>query len=126
MILTIALPDEVYSAYAEREKGGVNSALGKQLERFKDFSPQERVLIMPPAVRRELEGLFQGPIEDPAAFARWVRNLLSMDVGGVEVTLTPAQLKLIADEAKFFKKDPAAYAGERVRKAISDGLGGIQ
>lgn|SRR5678815_6128959 len=124
MILTLAMPDELYTEYTTHFPTGVNKGMVAQLKRFKDFPPTERALLFKPEERKELEKLFGRPIENGDELVKWIRGLLTLNVGGTEVPLTAVQQKLLGDEARFFKKEPAAYLAEKVKRGMEFAFNG--
>ena len=124
MVITLSIPDALYAAYLAHNPQNPQKGLVEQLERFRGFSPKERVLVFPSAVRQAVEKLYGQPIEDPVKFAEWLSGLVSVKVGDVEVELSEGQRKRLLGEAQFYGRETSGYVQERVGKAVRDGLGG--
>lgn len=121
-ILTLTIPDEVQSKYAGYSKNPL-AAMAKQLVKFQDHNPDDRVLIFDTEGRSEVEKIFGKPIERIAEFVDFVKSLASLKIGGTEVALTPSQKKRIEGMAKFWAKEPAELAKTLIQQAIAARLG---
>lgn len=125
MIVTIVLPDEIYSIYAERNPEKPAYAMAEQLKRFKDFSPFERDVVLAPAVRLALEKLYGKAIEDQEKFVKWVEGLLTLKAGGVDVPLSEGQQKLLAQWERYGGRPAATILGEKVKEGILNAFQGV-
>lgn len=122
-LITITLSDETFQKYGKLYPGNVAKGLGEQLERFKDYPPQERLLFLKPEHRRELESLNRQPIEGPDELVKLVKFLLGIRVGGVEVPLSVPQMKRAESRARFWKKETRDFLVDQVKKGLVYALG---
>lgn len=122
-IKTIRLADETMAKYQEMHPQNPTLALENQLEKFKEVSYKERVLVFPAEVRRELEHLVGKPIEDAKEFVEWVKKLQVFKAGEVDIPLTDGQRKRLEGEAKFYGQPLETYIRTRVQSAVRMGLG---
>jgi hypothetical protein len=96
MKITLSLPDDLYEAYAERSQGkaSIEDLLLSQLERFREVSPMDRVVVVLPRERAALEQkLSGGMLRDGADLLRKVEALADIEIGGVKVEFTPGELR---------------------------------
>lgn len=122
-IKTIRISDETMAKYQEMHPQNPTLAIENQLEKFKEVSYKERVLLFDSTSRKDLEHLVGKPIEDAHEFVQWVRKLIVFKVGELEISLTDAQRKRLEGEAKFYAQPLDGYVKSRVESAIRMGLG---
>lgn len=121
-VVTLTIPDETFLLYS---KHGISpqEAMKKQLERFKEFSPAQRVVVLSDEARGRLEKLLETTIEDTNKLAGWVEGLVKMNVDGVEIMLSEGQRKRLVGEANFYSTEHNKYIDERVRGILNRELG---
>lgn len=122
-IKTIRLSDETMTKYQEMHPQNPVLAIENQLEKFKDVSYKERVLLFEASVRKELEHLYGKPIEDAQEFVNWVKKAIVFKAGEVDVPLTDGQRKRMELEAKFSNQPLQDYIKSRVQSSLRMGLG---
>lgn len=122
-IKTIRISDETLQKYQEMHPQNPSLAIESQLERFKDFSYKERVLLFPSKVRQELEKIVGKTVEDAEDFLGWVKKLATFKVEGVEFALSDGQRKRLEGEARFAGQPLDKFVEARLRNAIRDGIG---
>lgn len=123
--VTLRIPDAVYEKYKSMHPGNPTHALESQLVKYQDASYKDRTLIFPDAVRGDLEKLFGRPIEDPTGFVKWLRELITIKVAGLEFPLKPGQLKNLHGKATFFKKEFEEFAKPYISRILDRDLGGF-
>lgn len=124
-IVSIRIPDETFEIYKKMNPGVPTKAIEGQLERFKGVHINDRVLILTSEERKEIEKLRSGPLETAKDLIKWVRNLVTANVGGVEIPLKDGQRKKLEGEARFYKQDPKDYAEKTLRMVLDHALGGL-
>ncbi len=124
MITTLSLPDSVFQAYAAMGDKPAQTQMVKQLERFKDFNPQERVLIFPAKERQALEAMFDQPIapDNFAAFVKWVEERAGVKVDGLQLSLSEGQRKRLKSQADFYLTPYEEYLKQRVQRALDGAI----
>lgn len=98
MKVNLSLPDDLYEQYASRAAGkaSVEELLTAQLDRFKEVSPMDRVVVVLPKERAALEAkLGGGNIRDGADLLTKVAALADIEIGGVKVEFSPGELRNI-------------------------------
>lgn len=103
MKIEIQLDDDVFAAYqadAHRRKVGVVHLLAEQLERFRDYSTLDRVVVVGPDERQELEDLFHQQVRDAAHLVQLAGRLAEVKIGTVRVDFSPAQLEELKRRAE--------------------------
>lgn len=124
MIISITIPDAIYAKYSERNPENPRKEIEKTLEKFSDVPVSDRLLLVPPDVRRELEKLVGGPIEKWEKFLRIFRDALSIRAGEVNVPLSEGQVKRVSDQVRFYKREPKEYLEELLKRGVNHVLGG--
>lgn len=122
-IKTIRVSDETMAKYQEMHPQNPTLAIENQLEKFRDVSYKDRVLLFSPETRKELEHLVGRPIENDAEFVNWVKKILVFKMDGIEIALTDGQRKRLEGEAKFYSQPLDKYIRMRVQSAVQGGLG---
>ena len=123
-LVSLSIPDELYAVYsAMNPEKPIQQALTKQLERFKEFPAHDRALIFPPEVRKALEGIYGGPVEDFEKFLVWVRSMAALKVDGVELVLSEGQRKRLVSEANFYERSYEMHAKQRLQQALESAIG---
>lgn len=123
MVVTLALPDELYAKYAGYGSDP-RKAMVAQLTRFQDVSPTDRVILLHGDDRRALEAVLQRKLESVDELIKLVTRMASVSVGDVTLTLSPTQLKRLEGEAKFFKQELPGYVSKRLGEAVRSITGG--
>lgn len=123
-IKTIRIPDETLQKYQDMHPQNPSLALEQQLERWKDLSYKERVLVFPAEVRKELEHIVGRPIEDAQDFVKWVKKALTFKVEDFELHLTDGQKKTLEGQAKFFQQPLPEFTRTKIKVAIQKEIGG--
>lgn len=125
MKLTIQIPDDLYEVYAAHlskalaGKATIEDLLAHQLERFKEVSPSDRVVVILPPERSRLEALLAGgSILDGRDLAEKVQRLADIQIGEVRVDFSPGELKNIRTFATKNRKP--------VQQVISDVVHGMK
>jgi hypothetical protein len=133
VIVTLSLPDDLYQEFVDRGGASPNKALVQHIQRFREFTPEKRALIFTDAQRKRLEGLFGEGIDSTSMekFLLWLERRSTINVEGVEVRLSPAQMKAAEAKAKFWSakggeggaSPTAAFVAEEVRRQLYHLLG---
>lgn len=123
MMVTLAVPDEVYAKYVGHFPQNPKKALIDQLTRYQDSSPKDRVLVFNQPQRAAIEALFGLPIEDMEKVVEWITRLKTFNIGEASFTLKEGQLKQLTTQAAAYKKTVPEYIKERVKTAIGNELG---
>jgi hypothetical protein len=125
MKVTLQLPDDLYERYADRTAGqaSVEDLLLAQLERFKEVSPMDRVVVVLPKERAALEAkLSGGTLRDGADLLAKVSALADIEIGGVKVDFSPGELRNIKHFAAKNRR-PVQQAIEDVVRGMKDQFG---
>ncbi len=122
-IKTIRLDDATLLKYQEMHPQNPTLAIENQLERYKNCSYKERILIFDAETRKELEKLYGKPIEDAPDMLRWVKNCLVFKAGDVEIPLTEGQRKRLQGEALHMGANLNDYLKKRIENAIFNAIG---
>lgn len=123
MIANIRVSDETFDKYVGYDKSNPRLAMEQQLERYRDVSPKDRVLVLNAEQRKRLEKLWSAPIEDMDQFVSWIEKLHSMHIMGQPIPLTKNQINQLAQQAGFYHKAPAEYIGEKILQLLRQGVG---
>ena len=99
MIVPIRIKDDTHLQYAGYDGNSPQRAIERQVERFKDFSPTDRALLLSHKERRDLEALYGTPIDSGRQIVEWVTRLKGMDIEGLTFFLSPPQVKRVEDWA---------------------------
>ena len=123
-ILTLKIDDEVLEKYKARA-GDLTpqTALEATLVRFQEVDPKRRFLLFSDEEREKIEGLFGHPIETAGQFVAWVKDLLSVNVLGVDIPMRDGQRKRLAAEAKFWKTPFEDYVESKITRIVDQALG---
>lgn len=124
MILTLTIPDEIYTKYSEKNPKDPKKDIEKVILKFADFPLDDRLLLVPKPVRLELEKLVGAPIEKWEKFVSLFRDALSIRAGEVNVPLTEGQVKRLKLQADFYKREPLEYTADLVKRGLFSFLGG--
>jgi hypothetical protein len=126
MIVQIKIPDSTYETYLKHSPTNPERAMEQQLIRFAEIRPSERILLLPPKERDELEVMLDSNFATARELVAKVRELLGIRVEGVDVTLDPNTLMRLVHQAEFegvakeqFLRD---RIGDGLRFAIDGGL----
>lgn len=123
MVTTLKISDEVYQEYVEHNKTNPRLAMEQQLKRFAKLAPNDRALILSNQGRKELEALAGVTFEDEAALLKFVKDRLTFNAEGANVTMRPGQLRHILQEASAMRQDPAVYIEKKVKQALDSAYG---
>ncbi len=123
-VRTLSIPDEVDAAYTRHNPTNPSRAMATQLQRFAVYSPGDRELIIPPEVIKELERLAQRTFATADSLLVFLKMLLTVDVEGIELTLTPGQKARMKQRADFFKRPFNDFAKAEIKEALVGRLGG--
>lgn len=125
MKLTLQIPDELYECYASHlekalaGKATIEDVLAHQLEKFKDVSPSDRVVVVLPPDRSRLEALLGGgSLVTSRDLAEKVQRLADIQIGEVRVDFSPGELQNIRTYATKNRKP--------IQQAISDVVHGMK
>lgn len=124
MILSIAISDALYTKFQEKNPENPRKEIEKTLEKFVDLPLDDRLLIVPKEIRKELEALVGGPIESWKKFLSYFKNTIAIRAGEVNVPLTAGQSQRLAHQAAFFKRDPKEFVEDQIKKGLYQFLGG--
>jgi len=123
-VRTLSIPDEVDATYTKHNPTNPARAMALQLQRFAEYAPSDRTLILPVEVIRELERLAQRTFATPESLLVFLKMLLTVDVEGIELTLTPGQKARMKQRADFFKRPFNDFAKAEIKEALLGRLGG--
>ncbi len=124
MILTLSVPDEVYTKYSERNPKDPKKDIEKVIAKFAEIPLDDRLLLVPKETRLELEKLVGAPIEKWEKFVHLFRDALSIRAGEVNIPLTEGQVKRLKLQADFYKREYKEYVGDVIRRGLFSFLGG--
>jgi hypothetical protein len=125
MKVTLQISDDLYEKYAERAAGQATAEelLLAQLERFKEVSPMDRVIVVLSKERAGLEKILSGgTLRDGADLLQKVSSLASIEIGGVKVDFSPGELRNIKHFATK-NRIPAQQAVEQVVHGMKEQFG---
>jgi hypothetical protein len=123
-VRTLSIPDEVDAAYVSHNPQNPARAMATQLTRFAGYSPNDRPLILPVETIRELERLAQRTFSTPESLLTFLKMLLTVEVDGINLTLTPGQRARMKMRADFFKRSFKDFAIAEIEQALVGRLGG--
>jgi hypothetical protein len=123
MIVTIRIPDEIYTEICERAPKAPNTEISKIVETHYKTPPTNREVVLNDTIRREIEVLYGRAIEDQEHFLRWVKDLAAASIGDVAIDLTSEQIRRLTAEAKFKNKDLKEHRVERIKGILKHGFG---
>lgn len=123
-VRTLSIPDEVDATYTKHNPTNPAKAMSAQLTRFAPYAPGDRSLVLPVEVIRELERLAQRTFATPESLLVFLKMLLTLDVDGIEMTLTPGQKARMKQRAEFFKQPFNDFAKREITEALLGRLGG--
>lgn len=133
MICTLAIKDELYAKYQEMDPAKANVCMIRQLERFQDVKPSDRPVVLKDEHRKRIEALFGEGIDGTSMekFLRWLEHRSAINVEGVEVKLSPSQMKVAEEKAIFWsakggkggESPTAAFVAEEVKRLLYHTLG---
>jgi hypothetical protein len=127
MISTLALKDEVYLKYQEMDPAKPNVMMVKQLERFQDVKPTDRPVVLKDEHRKRIEACFGEGIDQSSMekFLRWLERRSTVNVEGVDIRLSPSQMKAAEYQATFWaakggkgENPTAEFVAEEVRRGL--------
>ena len=135
MKTTIQMTDDVYDAYTSAAEG--MAGLGKlltpeeimvdRLTRFKDVSPEDRVIVVEPRTRGRLELILSGgTLKDSEDLLKKVEGLADIKIGEIRIDFSPGELKKIKHWADKQRKTPEGILKdivERIKLSIFDYVG---
>lgn len=119
MILTLRVKDETHLKYAEHDPNNPSRAMERQLERFKEFSPTDRAVILSNEERKALEEMRGLSFESGAELVEWVKRLKSYEVEGIAIPLSEGQLKrahYLSEKTSFSLKE---WLERKVKDSVS-------
>lgn len=122
-IKTIRLDDELLQVYERQNPLDPIKALVGCLQRFRDFDPSKRVVILDEETRAGLERLYGRPIEDLEQFLRWVRGLATLRVDEADITFTAGQKKAIYGEARAQGLSVADFLAREIPEMLASRWG---
>lgn len=124
MVRTLSIPDEVDAVYVKHDPALPGRAMSRQLARFAAYGPNDRHLVLPPELIAEVEKVAQRTFETPEKLLAWIRSLITVDVEGASLELTPSQRAVLKARSDFFRKPYSEYATDAIKEAIRNGIGG--
>ena len=122
MLISLSIPDEIYSRYMKHNPQNPTKALIEQLKRFSEISPSERIVILGKGDLAEIQRLAEASIEDAPGVVKFVQKTSQMSVGEVAVELTPTQRELADSRAKFMGMSLSEWLRPVLQTAIASHL----
>jgi hypothetical protein len=122
--LQIQLPDEVAEKYAARLRPSqtLDQVLAIQLERFADADPRDRILLVLPVERAQLEALTTHlPLTSAADLVKRVEELAELSVGRIRFRFTPKQWNELKHRAERWRMTPKQFA-EKIVRQLEEGF----
>lgn len=98
MKVTLDIPDELYSQFSTLAESDslerISDLMKTYLEYFVKIDPRAPYLIVDPVSRGKLEEILSGgDIKSPTDLVQRVDHLSRMEIGGVRIPFTPAQIE---------------------------------
>lgn len=125
MLVELVISDGLFKQYQTYNPSDPYKALSFQLRRFADVPPGDRVITIDAENRRKLEALLNESTTDANALVNKVKQLLSIQVEGVQVTLTPATLEYLKDQAEFEAAEPKEFLERKIREGVEVAVSGF-
>lgn len=122
-LITIRISDETLLKYGSYEPESPEHAIERQLEKFKDHNPGERLLIVTGEKLAELEKALGQQVEDAKQLIKVSTEMLRLKIGEAKVMLSEWQRKRLEQYANHQRKDPTAYLEEVTKQALKEKLG---
>lgn len=128
MKFTLQTSDDLYDHYhtqAESMQGNGASVtpeevMADRLERFKDVSPSDRVVVIDPKSRQALEQILSyGSLQSAEDLVKKVESLASIRIGDIRLDFTPGQMRELANVAKRNRKTVEEVIKETVERMES-------
>jgi hypothetical protein len=118
MVVSISIPDDLWEVYVAQNPQNPHRAIVKQLKRFKDVSPADRVVALTGDDLAEVQRISGRQIETVKDLRRLVEDALTLKSDGIKVKITDGQRARIKHEAAFFNRDPEELASEKLEEAL--------
>lgn len=118
MIVEIQIQDSIFKKYQEYNTADPYKALSRQIQRFADVNPADRVIIIDAENRRKLEALLNETTTDAASLVEKVKSLLTIKVDDIKVALTPETVETLKSQAEFEGMDQKEYTEQKIREGI--------
>lgn len=123
MVISLSIPDELHSVYVKHNPQNPHKAIVKQLQRFKEFSPADRFVMLTGDDLAEVQRLSGRQIETVADLRRLIEDALTLNTDGIPVKITDGQRARIKHEASFFGREPEQLAAEKLEEALTARFG---
>lgn len=118
MISQVKIPDGVYEQYKGYDSIEPERAMAQTLLRFAGVKPSDRILIIPSKDRQELEKLFDETLDTAPGLVNRIKDLLTLEVEGTKITLTPDVANLLAQQAEFEGMPQAEFLEQKVKEGV--------
>lgn len=117
MQLNLKIPDALYDKYLTRFGSPKHYvAMQNALKSFADVAEHDRFLLISGDVRREIEAVFQIPMESPEDLVKNIKKLNRVKIGGIDMTFDPEELARIDMQASFHGRTRQQYITEMVQE----------
>jgi len=123
MVISLSIPDALWDLYVKHNPTNPHRALVKQLERFKEFSPADRFVMLTGDDLAEVQRVSGRQVENVKDLRRLVEDALTLKTDGIPVKITDGQRARIKHEASFFGREPEDLAAEKLEEALSARFG---
>ena len=123
MLLSIKLSDNTYEKYGKINPQNPRIEVERIAERFAGFPVSSKHVFLTGEVLSSIQKLLGASVDTPEGLEALIKKAVSVKVDGVDVPLTPSQLKGVQDNAAFYKQDPAKYAEQKIKQGLVSALG---
>lgn len=114
----VRIKDETWDKYVAFNPTNPNRACAEQLEKFSDIDPKDKGLVLNARQRGEVEGLAGRSLESGEQLVGYIKHLIELKVGDVNVLLTEGQKKRLYSEALKQGKTAAEYVEWRLKNVF--------
>jgi hypothetical protein len=106
---TIQIADDLYDRYSAQAEGmqqrgqavTAEELMADRLDRFKAVEPGDRVVVIDPAARQELEHILSGgSLFDASDLVKKVKAAISISIGDIRLDFTPGQMRELSNIAR--------------------------
>lgn len=117
--MRVTVPDDLaehYQAFAPERS--LDAILTKQLLRFQQIAPTDRVLILGKDTRAAVETLVGASIKSAADLLEALRRVTAVRLQGIDLTLSPAQIQALTAQAAKRDRTVEAHIQATVEEAL--------
>jgi len=109
VILSIQIPDDVWKSYTAQATGmqqngqtiSAEELMADRLERFSAVTPSDRIIVIDPKNRQELENVLSGgSLLSAEDLVTKVKAVISISIGDIRLDFTPGQMRELNNVAR--------------------------